>query len=76
MNVAYHSNEWVVPETYRECRTFEQNLGAAGDKEERTCLAKDGEFTLLPSGLVDVSLRWHFNSGLVENRKERWKGTV
>jgi hypothetical protein len=45
--------------------------GAVGDKEERTCLAKDGKFALLPPGLVDVSLRWHFDSGLMENRKGR-----
>jgi hypothetical protein len=70
---AYHSDEWVGPKTYRECETFEQNQGGAGDGEGRTCLAKDGEFTLLPACLVDVSLRWHCNPEMMENRKERWK---
>jgi hypothetical protein len=41
---AYHSDEWVGPKTYWECESYEQDQGGAGDKEERTCLAKNGEF--------------------------------
>jgi hypothetical protein len=61
----YHSDEWVGPKTYR--RRFEQNRGGAGDKEGRTCLAKDGEFALLPASFVDVSLRRHCEPELMEN---------
>jgi hypothetical protein len=73
---AHHSDEWVVPETYREYRTFELEPGDEGDPEGRTCLAKDGEFTLLPASLVDVSLRRHYDLELMENRKERWKELI
>jgi hypothetical protein len=31
---------------------------------------------LLPAGLVDVSLRWHYDLELMENRKERWKELI
>ena len=73
---AHHSDEWVVPETYWEYRTFELEPGDKGDLEGRTCLAKDGEFTLLPASLVDVSLRRHYDLELMENRKERWKELI
>ena len=68
---AHHSDEWVVPETYWEYRSFELESGDEGDLEGRTCLAKDGEFTLLPASFVDVGLRRHYNLELMENRKER-----
>ena len=41
--------------------------------EGRTCLTKDGKFTLLPASLVYISLRRHCGLELMENRKERWK---
>ena len=47
-------------------QTFEPEPGDEGDLEGRTCLAKDGKFTLLPASLVDVSLRWHYGLGLME----------
>jgi hypothetical protein len=53
--------------------TFELGPGDEGDLEGRTCLAKDGEFTLFPASFVDVSLRRHYNLEMMENRKERWK---
>jgi len=72
---AHHSDEWVVPETYWdwEYRKFELEQGDEGDLEGRTCLAKDGEFTLLPASLVDVSLGRHYGLEMMENRKERWE---
>jgi hypothetical protein len=63
---AHHSDEWVVPETYWEYRTLELEPGDEGDLEGRTCLAKDGKFTLLPASLVDVGLRRHCDLELVD----------
>lgn len=44
--------------------------GDEGDLEGRTCLTKDGEFTLLPASFIDVSLRRHYGFELMVNRKE------
>ena len=68
---AHHSDEWVIPKTYWEYRTFELESGDEADLEGRTCLAKDGKFTLLPASFVDVSLGWHYGLELMENRKEQ-----
>ena len=36
---------------------------AKWEEPRRTCLAKDGKFALLPTGLVYVCFRWHSQEG-------------
>jgi hypothetical protein len=63
----------LSPRPIGNSRPFELESGDERDPKGRTCLAKDGKFTLLPASLVNVSLWGDYNFELMENRKERGK---
>ena len=56
----------LSPRPIGNTETFELEPGDEGDLEGRTCLAKNGEFTLLPASFVDVSFWRHFNTELMD----------
>lgn len=62
---AHHPDERVVPQAFGKFWVRNAPRLARWEKLRRTCLAKDGKFALLPTGLVNVCFGWH-------SEGERW----
>src|SRR6266571_1373741 len=62
---AHHPDERVVPQAFGRFWVRNAPRLARWEKLRRTCLAKDGKFALLPTGLVNVCFGWH-------SEGERW----